>query len=301
MNRTIMLGCALHASLLLAAAPQSSPPCIGDKPSNLPGVPNVLRLSNRVYSGGEPVGDEAFATLAHLGIKTIVGVDGAAPNVAAAKKYDIRYIHIPMGYDGVAPTVAKAVAAAMRDTTGPIYFHCHHGKHRGPAAAAVGCLAEGTMTNRKAVNVLKQAGTGKEYAGLWRDVAAYTYAPPKPSERLPQLVETAPVPSLVSAMVKLDRALDRLKGCQKANWAASKDHADLAPAQVTLIVEEMLHETRRNLVAGRDAAFRQQLERCESLARQLGKTVKSGTTTQATADFSALQQSCTQCHARYRN
>ncbi len=295
-----LLGLTFCAMRLIAEEPET-PLQIGDKPCELPGLHNVLRLSPRVYSGGEPAGDEAFATLAHLGIKAIVSVDGATPNVAAAKKYDLRYIHIPMGYDGVAPTVAKAVAAAMRETNGPIYFHCHRGKHRGPAAAAVGCMTESTMTNRQAVKVLDRAGTGKEYAGLWRDVAAYIYAPPKLGEKLPQLVETAPVPSLVSAMVKLDRTLDRLIACQKADWAAPKDHADRVPAQEALLAEETLHETRRNLIAGRDAAFRDELEKCELLVQRLGKTLKSGTSTQASADFSAVQQSCTECHARYRN
>ena len=142
-------------------------------------------------------------------------------------------------------------------------------------------------------------GRGKEYAGLWHDVAAYT--PPKPHEKLPPLAETAEVPSLVSAMVKLDRTLDRLKLCQKAGWAAPKDHMDLTSDQETLLVEETLHETRRNLAADREASFRDHLEQCESLAGQLRRTLKTGPSDRANADFSALQNSCIECHARYRN
>ncbi len=132
-----------------------------------------VRASDSIYSGSEPAGDAAFAALARLGVKTIVSVDGARPDVDAAHKAGLRYIHIPIGYDGIPEPAAAALTRAGRDAEKPIYVHCHHGRHRGPAAAAIACIGIGETRGNDAPAILGLAGTGKEYAGLWRDVEAF--------------------------------------------------------------------------------------------------------------------------------
>ncbi|MGE0610114.1 MAG: hypothetical protein AB7O62_23685, partial [Pirellulales bacterium] len=64
-------------------------------------LPNAIRLHPKVVSGGQPEGEAAFAELRDLGIKTVISVDGARPAVPLAKKYGLRYVHLPHGYDGV--------------------------------------------------------------------------------------------------------------------------------------------------------------------------------------------------------
>src|SRR5262245_14725203 len=54
-------------------------------------LPNPWRIHPKVISGGLPEGDAAFKELADLGVKTIISVDGAKPDVATAKKYGLRY------------------------------------------------------------------------------------------------------------------------------------------------------------------------------------------------------------------
>ena len=82
-------------------------------------------------------GPKDCAELARLGVKTIVNVDGATPKLEMAQKYGLDYIHIPIGYDGITAEQSAAMVRVMREREGPFYFHCHHGKHRGPTAAAV--------------------------------------------------------------------------------------------------------------------------------------------------------------------
>ena len=100
-------------------------------------------MTERLYSGSEPHGEEGIASLKELGVKTIVSVDGAKPAVETARKYGMRYVHIPIGYDGVPEEAGQSLARLMREAETPIYVHCHHGKHRGPAAVAVACVAGG--------------------------------------------------------------------------------------------------------------------------------------------------------------
>src|SRR5688500_5709584 len=91
-------------------------------------LPNPWQDHPKVISGGLPEGDKAFKELADLGVKTVISVDVAKPDVALAKKYGLRYVHLPHGYDGVPELRAKELAKAVRDLPGPVYIHCHHGK-----------------------------------------------------------------------------------------------------------------------------------------------------------------------------
>ena len=66
-----------------------------------PAIENIHPLTPQLISGGQPKGDAAFSQLAEMGVKTIVSVDGAKPDLELAKKHGLRYVHIPIGYDGV--------------------------------------------------------------------------------------------------------------------------------------------------------------------------------------------------------
>src|SRR5579871_6098058 len=59
-------------------------------PLKAPGIDNFYQLSDRFYSGSAPVGDAAFADLQKRGIKTIITVDGAKPDVDTAQRFGIR-------------------------------------------------------------------------------------------------------------------------------------------------------------------------------------------------------------------
>src|SRR4051812_7808168 len=64
-----------------------------------PGIENLFALSRDLYSGGSPEGDEGFQTLQKLGIKTIITVDGAQPDLERAHAFGFRYVHLAHGYD----------------------------------------------------------------------------------------------------------------------------------------------------------------------------------------------------------
>jgi len=259
---------------------------------------NLMRLSPRIFSGSEPVGDPAFAKLAELGIRTIVSVDAVAPDVETARRYGLRYIHIPIGYDGIEQQAGLSIARVMRDRQGPVYFHCHHGRHRGPAAAAVACIADGALDHASARAALEAAGTSPAYAGLWRDVAGYKV--PSPTAELPDLVEVARVDSVAEAMAKIGRTFDNLVLLRDANWGQSRKSPDLVASQQALLLQESFHELGRAL-AGEDAPYRQLLTEAETLSQSLRKALVDRDAERATAAFSALESSCKSCHRKHRD
>lgn len=260
---------------------------------------NLLQVSPRIYSGSEPHGEEAFANLAQLGVKTIVSVDGARPNVELAHRYGLHYVHIPIGYDGLPQKASDSLARVARDSSGPVYVHCHHGQHRGPAAAAVLCIAAGETSAEQAHVILEMAGTGRNYPGLWRDVAGYQ--PPPRQAELPKLVEVAEVESFAAAMAKIDRNFDNLKLCQQSGWSVPGEHADVVPAQEALILQEGLREALRNLTPQRDPQFRQWLSNAAEVAETVEQAIRRQDMAGATRQFEGLEQSCKRCHAKYRN
>lgn len=273
-------------------------------PHEMPGLHNLVKLSTDVYSGSEPEGDVAFASLKKLGVQTIVSVDGATPKIDAAKKYGIRYVHIPFGYDAIPLAAQLSLTRAARDAKTPLYIHCHHGKHRGPAAAAIVCRAKEIVDLAGALKIMQNAGTSRDYKGLWRDVESYEV--PSADTPLPELVEVAKVESLAAAMARIDRNFDNLKLCAAADWKTPADHPDLVAQQEALQLQESLYESSRRLAEKEhaveyDATFREWLTESDTVARTLYKSLEAKDEVAATAAFTTLQKNCKQCHAKYRD
>ena len=268
-------------------------------PADKYGMQNLYHISKDIYSGGEPHGESAFRKLADLGVKTMVSVDGATPQVKLAIKFGIRYVHIPIGYDGIPKTAGASLTRVIREAKGPIYFHCHHGKHRGPAATAVACIAAGVADDESAQTILTTVGTSKDYAGLWRDVAQFV--PPKAGQVLPKLVEVAEVESLAAAMAKTDRQFDRLQLCQQAGWKTPPNHPDLVPVQEALQIRESFTEAARNLCEDYPQPFAVQMSESANLAEQLRQAISMDKSEVANQRFRQLKNACNRCHKKYRN
>lgn len=278
-----------------------SPSPIGTKPIEKiadESLHNLIRLSPKIYSGSEPVGQEAFARLSELGIRTIVSVDGIVPDVENARRHGLRYVHIPIGYDGIDRHAGLSIARVMRDAQGPIYFHCHHGRHRGPAVAAVACIADGTWDNATARGILEAAGTSPNYAGLWRDVAGYQV--PSASTELPELVEVAKVDSVVEAMAKIGRTFDNLILLRDANWETPKSSPDLVAADEALLLEEGFRELGR-MPSEEKIPYAEMIGEAENLSQSLRKAIVDQDRPAATAAILAVEASCKSCHRKHRD
>ena len=287
--------------LLSAGSAAAQDPSKLPHAEDLPGVHNVLPVTANIVSGSQPHGEEGFKTLKELGVDVVVSVDGATPQVELAREHGLRYVHVPIGYDGISDDAQAAFKRVMQDFGGQkLFFHCHHGKHRGPAAAAVACREAGVLTEEQALDFMRSAGTSSDYGGLWKEITQFQ---PTPLTReLPILVEVAEVESVAAAMAKMDRIYDHLVLCEKAGWKVPPNHADLEPKQQALLLEESLHESGRLLQEDQyDAKFRQMLKESESLARELKQQISADKTAEASATFKAVKKACNQCHAEYRN
>jgi protein tyrosine phosphatase (PTP) superfamily phosphohydrolase (DUF442 family) len=305
MNRQLWILLIISCLPAFAGCGSSTP---SSKPSadlgkiEKPGLHNVYRITEKLISGSSPEGDDGFRSLAELGVKTIITVDGAKPDVERARKFGLRYVHLPFGYDGISQQRVFELAKAVRDLPGPIYLHCHHGKHRGPAAAAaVHLCLDSRCTVEQAIDEMKRAGTDPHYTGLFkvpRDIARPT------NEELDRLEvaypEVAEVPELAQSMVTIDNRWENLKRIRAAGWKAPPREPDLDPPHEALQLREHYREAARlPSVAGGPEEMRKWIREAGEKARLLEESLRK-----QQPDEEVFRQSaaaCTACHAKYRD
>lgn len=267
-------------------------------------LPNPIRVHAKVISGGLPEGDAAFAELKELGVLTVISVDGAKPDVATAEKYGMRYVHLPHSYDGVPEQRAKELAKAVRDLPGQVYIHCHHGKHRSPAASAVACVGAGLIRHEDAATVLKVAGTSEAYRGLFQSAdAAQALDKALLDELQAEFPATARLPALAEAMVEIEHVHDRLKSIEKAGWKTPADMPALIPDHEALLLREHFTEMLRTKeVQAKPAKFQELTKEAESLCQALEDELKKPTSAEAAGKlFLAVSNNCKACHQAFRD
>jgi protein tyrosine phosphatase (PTP) superfamily phosphohydrolase (DUF442 family) len=273
-------------------------------------LPNAYRIHPKVISGGLPEGDEAFAELKALGVKTVISVDGAKPDVAMAKKYEMRYVHLPHGYDGVPANRAQELAKAVRDLEGPVYIHCHHGKHRSPAAATVACVSAGMISPAIAKTILHTAGTSENYRGLYQSAESARELDSKLLDELKaDFPETAPIPPMAEAMIGIEHAHDHLKALAATDWQPLPMQPALDPAHEALLVREHFTELQRTDAARREPeGFQKLLAEGETAAKSLEdallawqKSESAEAAASAKEGLETLTKNCAACHRTYRD
>ena len=300
--------------LLLATviAWQSDRP-IDSAPKDFAGLCNVVAFHDGFYSGSAPAGDAGFDSLSSLGIKTILSVDGAIPEIELAEKHGMRYVHLPIGYDGFDDARKAQLVRAVRDLPKPIYLHCHHGKHRSAAAAGTIAVSLGWLTNDEAAMRMKVCGTAAGYKGLWACTAA---AAPMTAIAIDAATSDFPKitkpDSFVASMVEIDETLDRLKLAEKNEWLAPKDHPDLAPISDAGKLADLFRligepPAKPNLNPQEQAERLAQIHlwlKAEGMkANELERMLENprAKTAEMSQTLAAIGASCKECHVKYRD
>jgi hypothetical protein len=278
-------------------------------PDESPDLHNVYRLSGQVISGSEPHGEAGFAKLRELGVRTILSVDGKVPDEATARRFGMRYVHVPIQYRGIASDEMLRIAKTFRECEGPFYVHCFHGKHRGPAAAAVGRIALDGATREQALAEMRQwCGTAQSYEGLYRTIAL---------EPIPSAATTAafawdfpaahPFDGFRHAMIEISRADDQLKYLARREWAPDAAHPDIdARNEATKLAILFERAQAIDELRGKPADFlgwmRDSAAAAARLRDELGAW-RAGSSTLPAVDRAYKQVStlCTTCHRAYRD
>ncbi|QDV09878.1 hypothetical protein Poly30_54390 [Planctomycetes bacterium Poly30] len=282
-------------------------------PGEYPGMENVYRLSDTIISGSEPHDAEALSQIAAWGVKTVLSVDGKMPDVEAAEAAGLRYVHVPIRYSGITDDEVTRIAKTFREAEGPFYVHCYHGKHRGPAAAAIGRVALDGLERERAIAEMRQwCSTAAKYEGLYATVA---------SSEIPSEAQTASYEfdfssgtkfsGLRDAMIPMARAWDEVILIAKNDWKPSAAHPDIDALQSATQVSQLVNAcAAMEETAAYPSDFQEMMaESQQHLGELVGfltdcrveNTSEYAKNEQLDAAYRAAAATCAKCHKTYRN
>jgi hypothetical protein len=215
----------------------------------------------------------------------------------------MRYVHLPHGYDGIPEERIAELAKAVRDLPGPIYIHCHHGKHRSPAAASAACVSTGLIAPEAVPGVLTAAGTSRNYRGLYESALGAQRLDDTALDGLPaEFPETADLPEMAEAMVQIEHAHDHLKQFAAHSWRAIKEQPDLDPPHEALLLREHFTELLRTPAAREQSeGFQTLLRESETSAEALEGQLRSRRHAAADRTLERISRQCAACHREYRD
>lgn len=264
-------------------------------------IENLLELAPGLYSGSEPSSQSHYQQLSTLGIKTVISVDAIAPDPDLAQAFGIRIVHLPIGYDGISNVRAVELAAAIEQLEHPIYLHCHHGKHRGPAALCVGAIGAGMISRDDADQFMTQAGTSKNYSGLWTAARDASKLDDSLLSAPVDLPAKAPVSGFIEAMGTIDRLHDRLWDMAEDDWQTPSDHPDLSPTAVSGQIHDLLRAlTDSEYVTTEGLTMKRLLDESIEAASDTESAVLDQQDEVAMDALVRLNNSCTDCHDQFR-
>ena len=283
-----------------------APPTLADlRPVDYPGLHNVVAYAAGVYSGSVPEGADGFESLRRLGVRTVISVDGAEPDLAPAKERGLRYVHLPITYGGIPEARKLEIARAVRDLPKPVFVHCHHGKHRSAGAAGAALVSLGELTPAQAVDRMKVSGTAPDYKGLYACAAGATKVLPAVldavSNDFPEVLRPQ---GTVKTMVETDVAVENLKAAQRAGWRPPADHPDLSPAAEAGRLADLLRHLKddRHTAAQPPAYLAAMLESSRLAAKlEQGLIAPAAPREELDLRFKAVLKSCKDCHQGYRD
>lgn len=273
-------------------------------PQEYPGLHNVFVLSPTIISGSEPNGRAAFEALRDMGVKTILSVDGKTPEAALAAQFGMRYVHSPIRYKGIDEDEIQRIAKTFHELEPPFFVHCFHGKHRGPAAAAVGrVVLDGVERERALAEMRQWCGTSSQYSGLYTTIARTEFPSAAQSAAFDwDFPQARPMQGFRQSMVEIPRLHDNIEVLSEMDWELDPEHPDIEPlneAQTLLSVFRQANELEE--VQQRPAKFQRLMAESVSHSERLVEALKQFDKMEAFDAFESLQARCTSCHRAYRN
>ncbi len=284
------------------------------------GPGNALILSDLFVTCGAP-DDACRAWLVEHLVDTLICVDGAEPDIDAANRAGLRVLHLPCTYDGIPEAVTLAITKAALEAQARgtrVATHCHHGKHRSPAAAATAMRALGASVHESEA-ALALAGTSSGYPGLWRDVREQEFIPLDARASLDAVAlawnTAVPPAELVRLMNEMERRLDAMSlSVARGALPSAADAGALADA-LRLCGDEgrgraegmssdlgalaLQAQALEDLLTATRAADSMDDEVAASAAA--GAAARADARADAAAALASIRAGCASCHAVHRD
>ena len=130
-------------------------------------IDNFARVNDSYYRGAQPMGDD-YATLARLGVKTIINLtsdDAVADEQSFVEKNGMRYVNIPMDTrrNPTEKELTQFLSIVNDAASQPVYVHCVGGRHRTGVMTAVYRMTHDGINGKAAFQEMKQYKYGPDF------------------------------------------------------------------------------------------------------------------------------------------
>ncbi|MCG3181264.1 MAG: hypothetical protein BIFFINMI_03643 [Phycisphaerae bacterium] len=144
----------------LSANPNPRDPSFA-APMRLPGLPNLHRINDHFYRGGQPQFDGLQILHERLGVRTLVNLRAELDESADARAAGIAYRQIPTTNWHVSQAqMVEFLRVATDRANWPIFFHCKSGANRAGTMTLVYRLAVEGWSRARALEEMLDGGFG---------------------------------------------------------------------------------------------------------------------------------------------
>jgi tyrosine-protein phosphatase SIW14 len=137
----------------------------------LPGVPNLYKVSDDLYRGAQP-SNEGMRQLEKLGIKTVVNLRIVHSDRDEIQNTELSYEHIPMlTWNTQDDDVVRFLKIVTDSNNTPVFVHCQYGADRTGTMCAIYRIAVEGWTKNEAIDEMTKGGFG--YHSIFTNLTDY--------------------------------------------------------------------------------------------------------------------------------
>lgn len=141
------------------------------KSLELPGVPNLHKVSDNLYRGAQP-SNEGMKQLEKLGIKTIINLRSAHSDRDEIKNTGLSYHHIHMTtWNPENKDIVQFLKIVTDSNNTPVFVHCQYGSDRTGTMCAIYRIAVEGWNKSEAIEEMTKGGFG--FHSIWMNLVDY--------------------------------------------------------------------------------------------------------------------------------
>ncbi|MBN1806644.1 MAG: dual specificity protein phosphatase family protein [Sedimentisphaerales bacterium] len=141
------------------------------KPIELPGLPNLHKVSDNLYRGAQP-NDEGMKQLEKLGIKTIINLRAAHSDRDEIKNTKLTYHHIRMTtWNPEKEDIVQFLKIVTDSNNTPVFVHCKFGADRTGAMCALYRIVVEGWSKDEAIEEMTKGSFG--FHSIWDNLIGY--------------------------------------------------------------------------------------------------------------------------------
>lgn len=141
------------------------------KPIELPGLPNLHKVSDDLYRGAQPTA-EGMRQLEKLGVKTVINLRSFRSDRRELKGTSLAYEHISMTtWSADDKEVVRLLKIVTDEERTPVFVHCRRGADRTGVMCAVYRIVVQGWSKAEAIEEMTRGGFGF-YPG-WKSLIEY--------------------------------------------------------------------------------------------------------------------------------